>query len=94
MMDRILVEGKLTKKGTITNFVIFLDDSTEKYEVKAMELADKYASTPAQSWASRADGKYPPEADYYSEPKLGAILQAERNKDFKKDRLSSLPKEF
>jgi hypothetical protein len=62
--------------------------------VKATELADKYAGTLAQSLTSRADGKYPPEVDYYSELELGAILEAEGNRDFKKDRRSSLQKEF
>jgi hypothetical protein len=52
-----------------------------------LELADEYANALAQSWTSRADGKYPPEVDYHSEPKLGATLQAEGNKDLRKDRL-------
>jgi hypothetical protein len=32
-----------------------------------MKLADKDVSTPAQSWASRAERKHPPKVDYYSE---------------------------
>jgi len=59
-----------------------------------LELADEYANALAQSWTSRADGKYPPEVDYYSELELGVILEAEGNRDFKKDQLSSLQKEF
>jgi len=63
-----------------------------------MELADKYVSTPAQSWTSRAERKYPSKIDYYSELRSWvqhAILEAERNKGFnKKDRLISLLKDL
>jgi hypothetical protein len=59
-----------------------------------MELADKYVSTPAQSWTSRAERKLPPKVDYYSELRSWvhhAILEAEKSKDFnKRDRLLSL----
>jgi hypothetical protein len=52
-----------------------------------MELTDKYASTPAQSWTSRAERKHLPKVDYYSELRSWvqhAILEAEKSKDFKK----------
>ena len=89
---RILVE--ILTKGTITNFVIFLNHSTKKHEVKTMELLNKGVSTPTQSWTSRAERRHPPKIDYYSELRSWvqrAILAAEKNKDFnKKDQLLSL----
>jgi len=63
-----------------------------------MELTDKYVSTSAQSWTSRAERKHPPKVDYYSELRSWvhhAILEAEKNKDFnKKDQLLSLLKDL
>jgi hypothetical protein len=59
-----------------------------------MELVNKQASTPAQSWISRAERMHPPKIDYYSELRSWVhcvILEAEKNKDFnKKDQLLSL----
>jgi hypothetical protein len=85
-------------KGTITNFVIFLNRSTTKHEVKTMELIDKQVSTPTQSWTSRAERRQSPKIDYYSELTSWvqrAILEAEKNKDFnKKDQLLSLLKDL
>lgn len=85
-------------KGSITNFVIFLDYSTKKHEVKTMELIDKQVSTPTQSWTSRAERRHPPKKDYYSELRSWvqrAILEAEKNKDFdKKDQLLTLLKDL
>lgn len=59
-----------------------------------MELTDKKANTPAQSWANRAKRRHPPKVDYYSELRSWlqhAILEAEKNKNFnKKAQLSIL----
>ena len=85
-------------KALLTIFVIFLNHSTEKQEVKTMELADKYVSKPAQSWTSRAERKHPLKVDYYSELRSWlqhAMLEAEKNKDFnKKGQFLSLLKDL
>jgi hypothetical protein len=44
----------LTKEHS-SIFVIFLGNSTEKLEVKTMELADKQIATPIRSWISRVE---------------------------------------
>ena len=63
-----------------------------------MELVNKHAHKPAQSWTSRAERRHPPKVDYYSELRSWvqhAILEAEKNKDFnKKDQLLSLLKDL
>ena len=48
-----------------------------------MELVNKHAHTPAQSWTSRAERRHPPKVDYYSELRSWvqhAMFEAEKNK--------------
>jgi hypothetical protein len=89
---RILAEN--IDKRASAGFVIFLDHSTEKHEVKTMELVEKQVTTPTQSWINRAERAHPTSVDYHSELRSWvqrAILEAERNKDFnKKDQLLGL----
>jgi hypothetical protein len=76
------------------DFVVFLDHSTEEYEVMIMECEDKQVGVPAQSWVIRVERKHPSEIDYYSQLRCWvqhAILEAEKSGDFKKkDRFLSL----
>lgn len=89
---RILAEN--IDKRASTGFVIFLDHSTEKHEVKTMELVEKQVNTPTQSWINRAERTHPAGIDYHSELRSWvqrAVLEAEKNKDFnKKDQLLGL----
>lgn len=63
-----------------------------------MELVEKQASTPTQSWISRAERRRPLRVDCYSELRSWvqhAIIEAEEQKDFgKKDQLLSLLKDL
>ena len=63
-----------------------------------MELVEKQASTPTQSWISRAERRHPLRVDYYSELRSWvqhAIIEAEEQKDFgKKDQFLSLLKDL
>ena len=63
-----------------------------------MELVEKQASTPTQSWINRAERRRPLRVDYYSELRSWVqqvILEAEKNKDFnKKDQFLSLLEEL
>ena len=85
----------LTKRHE-SGLAVFLDHSTEKNEVKTMELAEKHDTRPAQSWVNRAYRKGPSNVDYCSELRSWlqhAILEAEKNKDSnKKDELLVLLK--
>ena len=69
------------------HFVVCLDYSTEKREVKNMKLTNKQLSRSAQSWIKRVERRYQPKVDYHSELRdwvQRVISEAEKNKDFKK----------
>lgn len=59
-----------------------------------MELVEKKAITPIQSWINRAERRRLPSVGYHSELRSWvqrAILEAEKNKNFnKKDKLLDL----
>jgi hypothetical protein len=97
IIGRILLKKK-TDKRAITDFVVFLDYSTKKREVKTMELVNKPLTSSSQSWSRRAARRHSPKVEYYSELRTWlqrAILEAEKNKDFdKKDQLLDLLKEL
>lgn len=97
IIGRILAKKK-TDKRAITDFVVFLDYSTKKREVKTMELLNKPLGSSSQSWSRRAARRHSPKVEYYSELRTWlqrAILEAEKNKDFeKKDQLLDLLKEL
>ena len=63
-----------------------------------MKLANKKLSRPAQSWTSRVERRHLLKVDYYSELRdwvQHVILEAEKNKDFKKkDRFLDLLKDL
>lgn len=90
-------QRRILAKALSTNFVIFLDHSTEKHEMKTVKLTDKQVSMPVQSWISRAERKHQPKVDCYSELMVWlrhAILKAEKNKNFnRKDKLLILLKD-
>jgi hypothetical protein len=93
LLARRIFKEKNADKRTLENFVVFPDHSTEKNEVKTMELANK-TDRSAQAWTSRAEKRPRPRIDYYSELRSWVqhvILEAEKNKDFdKKDQFLSL----
>ncbi len=69
------------------HFVVYLDDSTEKIEVKTVKIADKQLIRSAQSWIHRVVRRHQPTEDYLSELRdwvRHVILEAEKNGDFKK----------
>jgi len=80
------------------HFVVYLEDSTEKIEVKTMKIADKQLIKSAQSWINRVERKHQPKVDYHSELRdwvQHVILEAEKNQNFKKkDQFLSLLKDL
>jgi hypothetical protein len=63
-----------------------------------MKISNKQPSRSAQSWTNRAKSSHPPEVGYNSELRdwmQHVILEAEKNKDFKKkDQFLSLLKDL
>ena len=96
LVGRILVEN--IDRRLSLRFVVYLDHSTEKREVKTMRLANKQLSRSAQSWINRVERRHRPRVDYHSELRdwvQQVILEAEQNKDFeKKDQFLSLLKDL
>jgi len=85
LRGRILVKN--IDKRLQPHFVVYLDHSTKKREVKTMKLANKQLSRPAQSWGRRVERIYQPKVGYHSELRdwvQHVILEAETNKNFKK----------
>jgi hypothetical protein len=89
---RVLLEN--IDRRLSLHFVVYLDDSTEKIEVKSMKFADEQLIRSAQSWIKRVERKHQPKVDYHSELRdwvRHVILKAEKNKNFqKKDQFLSL----
>ena len=91
MTRRITWRGRVLLKNIDRrlplHFVVYLDDSTEKHEVKTMKIADKQLIRSAQSWINRLERKHQPKVDYHSELRdwvQHVILEAEKNQNFKK----------
>lgn len=85
LAGRILVEN-IDKKRSL-RFVVYLDHSTKKREVKTMKLANKQLSRSAQSWVRKVERRHQPKIGYHSELRdwlQQVILEAEKNKNFKK----------
>lgn len=63
-----------------------------------MKLANKQLSRSAQSWINKVERRHQPKVGYYSELRdwvQHVILEAEKNKDFKKkDRFLGLLKDL
>lgn len=92
----ILVEN--IDKRLPLRFVICLDPSAEKSEVKTMKTTSKHLSRSAQSWINRVLKRHQPAEDYHSELRdwvRHVILEAEKNENFKKkERFLSLLKDL
>jgi hypothetical protein len=93
---RVLLES--IDRRLSLHFVVYLEDSTEKHEVKTMKSADNQSIRSAQSWINRVERKHQPKVDYHSELRdwvQHVILEAEKNKNFKKkDQFLSLLKDL
>jgi hypothetical protein len=96
LVCRILVEN--IDRRLSLRFVVYLDHSTEKREVKTMRLANKQLRRSAQSWINRVMKRHQPRVGYHSELRdwvQHVILEAEQNKDFeKKEQFLSLLKDL
>jgi len=68
-------------------FAVFFDHSIEKYKMKNMKLKNIQLSRPTQSWIKRRDRNPQKKVDLHSELRdwvQYVIMEAEKNKDFKK----------